>query len=148
MITVKIENQAGFRRIQHTIGRNIPTAHKKAATDIAEMITNEIKALAPVWRGGIVRGTRWELITKNQIGIKMPSYAAYVEKGHRLTAVTPTLRLWAYTKPLPYPKGWLDIVEKFGTVTEAHPFIEPAIARVRPKMHTVLKENIFRGVRR
>lgn len=129
-ISITVNTKNATNAIDKFISKNVGMRIAKEAN---RQLVENMKSLVPIWNSNLhdsIQGYQ----TKNGYVIRMNFYGRFVEKGHRITTVTPLLRNWAYTatEPLRDPEGFLSAItfmNKLGMSYKAkeHPFIQPSI---------------------
>ena len=133
MIEVKLEvdSKNATNAIDRFMNKNVGMV---LGNEISQQLVEEMKSLVPVWHGNLKKSIQ-SVKTNNGYYIKMNFYSRFLEEGHKITIATPTLKNWAFTKPIPKPDAFLRMIYWSNALhtpyyARPHEFIQPSIDKV------------------
>ena len=147
MITINfhVKNLDKAKWKTNRLARNIPTANKRAISEIADRLTQEMRVLCPHWTGLLRESIGVIPIDRNTLGVKAVFYARFVEKGHgAIPKGIPKVLNWCFSKSRVPFKAYMTL-RMIGAIP--HPFIEPAIKNVQSELHDILRKHITMGIK-
>ena len=157
VMTISVRTSSG--RPVSSLGRDIEIGvregGRKAITNIARMITRQMKVEVPIWDGNLRNSIKSRSLSENEVAVFMNFYGAFVAKGHDINATPPTFMRWIRDK---FNPELSDTPEQFaerllGTRTEPNDFITRSLMKVQDKygpeaLKAIQKSLMDRGFKR